>query len=130
MFTSRSETLVVAVEQLCGNTGDATTLFSAYWNDEPAKRSGVARNVFVEAVEDRADHRARRRRARGIEAAVDAGRIVAQIDVDHRLFRIDLDVTLSVEPSGRMPSSGSERPVLAIRAFGSLRIDSMARRSE
>src|SRR6516164_8832231 len=42
IFTSRSETLVVAVEQLCGKTGEATTLFSAYWNDsrrnEPALR--------------------------------------------------------------------------------------------
>src|SRR6516165_5150012 len=42
IFTSRSETLVVAVEQLCGKTGDATTLLSAYWNDsrrnDPALR--------------------------------------------------------------------------------------------
>ncbi len=42
MFTSRSETLVVAVEQLCGNTGAATTLFSAYVNarrrNDPALR--------------------------------------------------------------------------------------------
>src|ERR1700736_4136101 len=42
MFTRRSATFVVAVEQLCGNTGDATTLFSAYLNarrrNDPALR--------------------------------------------------------------------------------------------
>src|SRR5262245_19952846 len=42
MLTRRSDTLVVAVEQLCGNTGDATTLLSAYLKDrrrnEPALR--------------------------------------------------------------------------------------------
>ena len=39
-------------------------------------------------------------------------------------------MTLSVRPSGRMPSSGSDWPVFSICAFGSLRIDSIMRRSE
>jgi hypothetical protein len=42
VFTKRSATLVVAVEQLCGNTAEGTTLFSAYWKEsrrrEPAFR--------------------------------------------------------------------------------------------
>ena len=39
-------------------------------------------------------------------------------------------MTLMTRPSGRMPSSGSERPVFSMCALGSLRTESIIRRSE
>src|SRR5580704_14364375 len=120
MFTRRSATLVVAVEQLCGNTGEATTLFSAYWNDsrrnEPALRGmslsrllktaptaalvAAARDVF----RPQSTHGGLSRKSRSIIAFLGSMSTV----------------TLRVRPSGKIPSSGSEWPVLVMRAAGSL----------
>src|ERR1700720_4947003 len=130
MLTSRSDTLVVAVEQLWGNTGAATTLLSAYWNErrrnDPALR-GMSLSRLLKIAPTTELVAAAREVLRPQSTQGGLSRRSTSIIA---FFGSIPTVTFSARPSGSMPSSGSEWPVLVMRAAGSLRMDSLARRSE
>ena len=93
--------LVVATEQLCGKTRNAHHAVLAQQHVEAAEAAGVVRDVGIEAGEHRLRRRHGRRHAREIHAGVDAVGVVAQVDRDEAVVRVDVDAHLDRNAVGQ-----------------------------